>query len=62
MKYTMIEWGTSYKGGGSPMKSSERNKARAAAEARDKQRKRERELKKGVVTAKNSASAKKNGK
>ena len=44
------------------MKNSERNKARAAAEARDKQRKRERELKKGVVTAKNSALAKKNGK
>lgn len=42
------------------MKTSERHQARAAAEARDKKRKRERELKKGVVTAKNS-SGKKNG-
>ena len=46
------------------MKPNKRKEARAAAEARDKERKRERELKKGVVTAKNSTAskAKKNGK
>lgn len=44
------------------MKTSERNKARAAAEARDKQRKQQRDRNKGLVAAKNSTSGKKNGK
>lgn len=61
MKITMLESRLSYKGGGSPMKTSERHQARAAAEARDKERKKARDLKKGSVNSKNS-KAKKNGK
>ena len=43
------------------MKTSERHQARAAAEARDNERKKARDLKKGNVNSKNS-KAKKNGK
>lgn len=43
-------------------KSTKRHEARAAAEARDKERKQERDKKKGLVTAKNGSMARKNGK